>query len=185
MSHRKYPPHSILTFTGRIVEPFKLSMSDIDMLDIAKSLSNQCRYLGHLSTFYSVAQHCSIGSMALKEKGYGIELQKGFLLHDASEAYLCDMPSPIKSHPAMREYMDYEKGLVSMIYERYGVVESRVDQIVGWMDLKMMYTEKRDLIHTQDVWNGEEGVEPLEDAIVPLSSDDACAQYIELAGRLL
>lgn len=59
--------------------------------DIAHSLSMQCRFAGHTSEFFSVAQHSIICSLMAPP---GFELEA--LLHDASEAYLQDIARPVK-----------------------------------------------------------------------------------------
>lgn len=67
--------------------------------DIAHALSNMCRYAGHVPKFYSVAEHCVKVSSWLKTLGKSVELQLKGLLHDASEAYCVDIPSPLKHQP--------------------------------------------------------------------------------------
>jgi 5'-deoxynucleotidase YfbR-like HD superfamily hydrolase len=86
-----YTPGKIRTFTGKYVDPFNLQPEDIDIMDIAHALSNQCRFAGHTKRFYSVAQHCVQVTWNLEP-----ELKIYGLLHDASEAYLIDLPTPIK-----------------------------------------------------------------------------------------
>jgi len=64
--------------------------------DVAHSLAMQCRYLGHVRHFYSVAEHCTLVSIVAEHFGEDMLVQKACLLHDAHEAYVGDFPSPFK-----------------------------------------------------------------------------------------
>lgn len=154
---RKYPPHSILTYTGRIVTPFDMDPGQIDIRDIAHALAQQPRFLGHTPVFYSVAQHCYEGARYLAEEDLGTPMgQLVFLLHDAAEAYLCDMPSPLKHHPAMEEYRDAQEKLQWQIFTEFGVWQAASNDrdFEKQTDLRMLSTEKRDVRIGQadDVW---------------------------------
>src|SRR5437867_735279 len=46
------------TFTGKVIDPTNIKVSDIDLIDIGHALSNICRFGGHSNTFHSVAEHC-------------------------------------------------------------------------------------------------------------------------------
>lgn len=89
--------------------------------DIAHSLANQCRFSGHSKRFYSVAEHSVIMSGLFET--YVCRLEA--LLHDAAEAYLTDVPSPIKYHPKMSYYREAEKRLQAVIYARWGLDETK------------------------------------------------------------
>lgn len=69
------------TYTGRTFYPFDPRPEDICIEDIAHSLSNMCRFCGHVREFYSVAEHSVRGASHL----YGLNALQ-FLLHDAAEA---------------------------------------------------------------------------------------------------
>jgi len=89
----------IAVHSGKKVDPFEFKPEDVNLLDIAHSLSQLCRFTGHTDRFYSVAQHCVLVSHVLEGKdGCG---QHG-LLHEVDEPYLNDISSPVKQHPEMQ-----------------------------------------------------------------------------------
>ena len=94
----------IETFSGQKVSfPFPEPES-IKIHDIAHGLAHICRFSGQCSRFYSVAQHSLNMAIELNKRGCGPRLLLLGLLHDASEAYIGDMPSPLKRLiPAYRE----------------------------------------------------------------------------------
>lgn len=103
----------IRTFSGKWMNVFELDESMICIEDIAHALSNQCRFGGHLPKFYSVAQHSIMCSVIVPQ-----EHKLAALMHDASEAYLLDVPRPIKK--CLLNYAEIENDLMSMIAYKYG-----------------------------------------------------------------
>lgn len=81
----------IYTASGKKFDLANLNPEQIDINDIALSLSNQCRFAGHTPRFYSVAEHSLLVSDQLPD-----ELKLWGLLHDATECYISDIPSPVK-----------------------------------------------------------------------------------------
>lgn len=67
----------------------------IHIEDIARSLSMQCRFGGHVKRFYSVAEHALLVSRLAAEVA-GPEEAFAALHHDSTEAYLLDVPRPAK-----------------------------------------------------------------------------------------
>jgi hypothetical protein len=136
------PKHTdwIQTFTGRQFWPLEPRLEDIDILDIAHALSNLCRYGGHVLHFYSVAQHCVYVSRVVPPE----HALRG-LLHDASEAYLIDVPRPIKHAIGMEAYREAEKRLEAIIYERFGLSGDE-PECIKTADNQMLRTEQRDLM---------------------------------------
>lgn len=107
-----YAQNSIRTYTGLYMN---ISLPTLEMVcieDIAHGLSNQCRFGGHLPEFYSVAQHCVLCS-ELADREYRLQA----LMHDASEAYLIDIPTPIKR--LLTNYKELEDDLMSLIAKKF------------------------------------------------------------------
>lgn len=102
------------TATGRQFWPIDPRADEVFPEDIAHSLAHQCRYAGHCRTFYSVAQHSVLVSLAVPPKDalWG-------LLHDASEAYLVDVPRPVK--PFLCGYKSAERAVTAAIASRFGL----------------------------------------------------------------
>lgn len=118
-------PNCIRTFTGIYMNVFEPTLEMICIEDIAHALSNQCRFGGHLPEFYSVAQHSLLCSQTV-----GDEYRLQALLHDASEAYLLDIPRPIKQ--GLSNYKEIEDNLMILIAEKFGFkypLEKPVKQI--------------------------------------------------------
>jgi hypothetical protein len=114
-------PHNILTWTGRSVDPWDMKPEDVVLDDIAHALALQCRYAGHVPTHYSVAEHSYRGAQQLRDDGASKAVQKAFLLHDAAEAYLIDLPRPIKNRPEFDAYRAAEARLEKVIGKRFKV----------------------------------------------------------------
>src|SRR3954452_17139806 len=90
------PGPYLQTVSGRWVNPFDPDPEQLDITDITRALANTCRFGGHCRSFYSVAQHSVIVSELVEQRGGDAEDAFAALMHDASEAYLGDMPHPIK-----------------------------------------------------------------------------------------
>lgn len=87
---------------------------DIDIRSIAQALSNLCRFGGHSRRFYSVAQH-SVHCAGFAPP----HLKLAALLHDAAEAYLVDMPKPLKM--MLPDYRALETKIERVVMRRFGV----------------------------------------------------------------
>lgn len=114
------------TFTGKVIDPENLKPEDIDPIDIARSLSLQCRYGGQIMRFFSVAEH-SLNVMRHAQKYYlaysrsinSTHIGLAALLHDASEAYMCDIPTPFKK--LLPQYYDLESKVMKIIHQRFNI----------------------------------------------------------------
>lgn len=108
-----YTPNCIRTVTGIYVNVFEPTPEMFCIEDIAHSLSHQCRFGGHLPHYYSVAQHSIVMSDKMHESH-----KLAALLHDASEAYLLDIPRPIKK--GLSNYKEIEDKLMNAIAAKFG-----------------------------------------------------------------
>ncbi len=104
----------LTTISGRKFYPLDPRPEDVDIHDIAWSLSRICRFGGHVTSHYSVATHCVAMSYVVPE-----EDALWALLHDASEAYVGDMVKPLKKNMGL--YMETEAKVISVIMEKYGL----------------------------------------------------------------
>lgn len=104
----------IETWTGKQIHPLDPKPEDICLEDIAQGLSNKTRYNGQCE-FYSVAEHCVLLADWCTKMGLGHLLAINMLLHDASEAYLPDVTSPIKS--LFPQFADSEKRMLHIIFQ--------------------------------------------------------------------
>ena len=119
----------------------------ITLDDISLSLSRIPRFAGKTNPklyAYTVAQH-SVFVATLVAKAGGTRADIGCaLLHDAAEAYVMDMPSPIKSR--MAGYKEIEDRVQRVINAKYGVPHKVAGGIVEQMDRVAVRCEQRDLM---------------------------------------
>ena len=163
----------ILTFTRKPIYPLNASVEHLDIEDIAHALSNQCRFSGHTSHFYSVAQHSVHVAELVADK-----FKFAALMHDASEAYLQDMPTPIKA--MMPQYKEAEANLQVLIEQKFGVSMSDFAKIVvKEADIKMLATEARDLMGDPQDWPTLQDISPLDARIQPWSPQFAKEQFLK------
>lgn len=110
------------TVSGRKINVTDPDPATIEITDIAWSLSRMPRFSGHSIPYvpYSVAQHCI--QVAKELAPHGPEIQLYGLLHDAAEAYINDLPSPVKHIPEIHVVIKkLEDRLMSTIYESLGI----------------------------------------------------------------
>jgi 5'-deoxynucleotidase YfbR-like HD superfamily hydrolase len=129
----------IITRTGRCVSPIDPRPEDIHIGDIAHALANLCRFAGHTNRFYSVAEHSVRCSFIVDDRA-----AFHALLHDASEAYLVDIPTPIKT--LLPEYKAMEERMMAVIYSVFEVDPNLWGKQVKQADLRMSAAEARDLM---------------------------------------
>lgn len=129
----------ITTYTGRHIDVLQPEIADIHIDDIAASLAKLCRFNGHVSRTYTVAEHSILGT------NFCIEANRlAFLMHDAPEAYLGDVMGPAKETSIFSEYRALEDRWWLKIASRFGLQE-KLPKEVHAVDQRMRITEQRDL----------------------------------------
>ncbi len=146
---------------------------EISILDIAHSLSHQCRFSGHTREFYSVAEHSVRVSQIVPAPH-----QLWALLHDAAEAYLLDWPRPLKQSGLMGWlYRRAERRLLRVICQRFGLDAAQPESIC-LADQILLATEQRDLFgKLPKSWS--DGLAALPEKIVPMSPAKAKAEFLQ------
>jgi len=174
------PKHTdwIQTYTGKQFWPLEPNLADIDIQDIAHALSNLCRYGGHTEQFYSVAQHCCLVAEVVPPEYalYG-------LLHDASEAYLIDVPRPIKHSLGMESYREAEKRLQGKIFNWF-FLSATEPACVKTADNQLLRTEQRDLMKPAPAEWKDYRVGALEMKIEPWTPAIARISYLNMFNAL-
>lgn len=151
----------IQTYTGKRFYPAKIREADIDIRDIAHALSLQCRFAGHCTNFYSVAQHSLWVSYHVPT-----EYRLHGLLHDATEAYLLDIPRPIKRLDELYGYRVLESAAWWAIAAKFDLPSTHVHAIET-ADALALSTELRDLMPQARRSKWDPLPPPHEDTISP------------------
>jgi hypothetical protein len=136
----------IQTRSGKKFYPLEPDPGVITVEDIAHALSNMCRYTGHCSTFYSVAEHSVWVSRVVEERAPGqLWLARWGLIHDATEAYIADVSRPLKHQAAFDEYRKVEAALQEVIAAKFGLPPGE-PPLVKQVDTEMLGTEVAQLM---------------------------------------
>lgn len=136
----------ITTFTGKHFDPTKPDVNLVDIRDVAHALSLTCRGNGHVQVFFSVAQHCVYCAREAEARGYSRRIVLGCLLHDASEAYMSDVPRPFKK--SLPEYQEAEERFLEMIYEKFlgSPLSVEEKEVIRQIDDELLYYDMVELL---------------------------------------
>lgn len=160
----------ITTYTGKHFDPVKPDKNTIDIRDISHALSLTCRGNGHVKNFFSVGQHCVYCAKEAEARGYSRRVILGCLLHDASEAYMSDVPRPFKE--MLTEYQKLEDKLIDLIYEHFlgSVLTEEEQEKVKEIDDDILYFDMIELLNVPQEMpvpkmhiNLDYSVQPFED----------------------
>lgn len=171
-------PDYITTYSGIHFIPVEPDADKIYIRDIAHALSLICRGNGHVKTFFSVGQHCINCALEAEAGGYSERMILACLLHDAGEAYLSDVPSPLKKY--LREYNAFEDKILDVIYEKYlGSTLTEAERLmVKKVDKDMLYYDLRELLG--EVPDGPEPEIQIELSYKMRPFEEVEQQYLEI-----
>lgn len=143
-------PYTIRTRSGSFLSFENPNPDDIHLEDIAVALSRAPRFNGHTGPFYSVAQHSVFVARLMPP-----EHQLKGLLHDGSEGYLADVPTPAKR--LMPDYYALESKVMAAIARRFGLEEGfQNHEEVVKADRAMLFMERDQMIDDTISWSNEE-----------------------------
>jgi hypothetical protein len=164
----------IQTYSGKAFHYDAPTPDMVDIRDIAHALSNLCRFAGHCKRFYSVAEHSVLVSLLVPPQ-YALQ----GLLHDATEAYVVDVPRPLKE--MLTDYQDVEDTVWKVIAEKFGLPET-LHQSVKLADNMLLLSERNALFDRPPPipW-GEwrKGISPAKIAVYGMSPKPAGAVFLE------
>jgi uncharacterized protein len=177
------PGPYLQTVSGKRVNPLDPDPEQLDIEDIARALGNLCRFGGHCRSFYSVAQHSVIVSELVQERGGDTEDVFAALMHDAAEAYLGDMPHPLKHRSALgAAFRQAEEHLEEAIRARFGI---RADvPEVKRADRALLATERRAFSAERWHWPELDGVEALDLELTAWPPEQATKAFLERYAQL-
>lgn len=178
---------SIQTHTGTIFYPLDPRIEDIELEDVAHGLSHKARFTGHTRRLYVTAEHSVRVSLHLGACGRSLMEQFVGLHHDDTDAYLPDVPTPLKILPEFKWFRDLEHHLQDMCFTKFGC---RIDDysVIKNSDIVLLLTEKRDLMPTKNGnWKHKYTQEPIPEPyfIEPWEPTVAKKIYLDLHHSLM
>ncbi len=171
----------IMTYTGKYFNFLKPCIDDISIEDIAHALSNTSRFGGHCKEFYSVAQHSVLVSNLVNNLvAPDPNLQWQALHHDDAEAYLGDVPTPLKQ--LLPDFKKIESDVERVISNKFHL-NMVLDPVVKIADLQALMLEREVLIPADSnnfKWTCFNGIpKPKHQDIVPLSPKAAEQLFLD------
>jgi len=158
-------PEIMLTSSGVDYQPARMNPSDVRIEDVAHALSLICRFNGHCQVHYSVAQHSLLVTRILDGLGAPREAMLCGLMHDAHEAYVGDVPTPIKALLGAA-WAEVEHQAEVAVLAAFGLERAMTDwrELIRHADRIALATERRDLmrfdVECNRLWPMLTGVEP-------------------------
>lgn len=148
----------IETFSGQRFYFMDPRPEMVHLVDIAQSLSQLCRYNGHTRGHYSVAEHSVLMARHIVEEPFLAHWPMTALLHDAAEAYIGDLPRPIKVR--LPEFKRIEERIDAAVAEKFGTTHP-FPPLIKELDTRILVDERAQVMPpSQNEW-GTDGLEAL------------------------
>ena len=188
--NRAIKPYIIDTYSGKRLDLDNPRPEDIRVEDVAGGLSKVCRFGAQALEYYSVAQHALLVQRLVVEAGHP-ELALVALHHDSHEAYVCDIPTPLKRKISADTdvYDEVCKTLDRVIAEAFGFERpedgSPEQQAIKHADRQALLVEAARLLPDggralrKDRRFGDEGLKGLAPLVDPLPPAEAEARFLE------
>jgi uncharacterized protein len=172
----------IETFTGQQFFPDDPRPEEVDIRDIAASLSKLCRFNGHTRVFYSVAEHCVLMAKYAFDSLHSTRYALEALLHDGAEAYIGDMPKPVKDMDPIFQAM--EDKIYAAVALRFSL-PPKISGLVKVWDVAMLKTERTAVMpQSNHMWNLPEEIEPLPVTVSGWRPDVAELCFLQMYDRI-
>jgi len=175
-----------LTHTGNRFWPADPRPEEVLLEDVAHALAYQCRFAGHTRNHYSVAQHCVLVSEMCDPR----DALSG-LLHDAAEAYVVDVPRPVKKLPELAGYLEIEGRVFRAIAARFGIPAElpasvhRADGLIALAEMRDLLPAMRPEWDDQNLVNGRNTAEAMAlPEVKPWPAAYAKEQYLRRFAEL-
>ncbi len=146
----------LVTYTGKTFDFNNINKDMICKEDIFQAMTRINRFIGHSTRAYSDAEHLSYCALMARKLHYSPRLQMLTFIHDFAEAYVGDMPTPLKS--IMPQYKEIEKKLEKAIHEHFVIdlTTAEEHELIKRVDNTMLVIEMRDLtLHNHEEYISE------------------------------
>lgn len=141
----------IKTYTGHYFNFEHIEQNTVTVNDVAKGLSNVCRFAGQCEEHYSVAQHSVLVSQIVAKLGGNWKAIFGGLMHDVSEAFLGDITSPLKREIGAL-YKPLEERTQRWLEQRLAPTADHLSPLIHHADMIALRIEQRDVMTNDDDW---------------------------------
>ncbi|AUK48474.1 hypothetical protein AB6W78_11540 [Pasteurella multocida] len=170
----------IHTYSGKYIDYKNPDFNEINITDIAHHLSLENRFMGQASEAYSVASHSLFCAEIAQYLDYSPYMQLRVLMHDFHEAYVKDIPTPLKK--VCPDFCALEAKFEKLVELRYmlpALTEQEIQQI-KYVDLIALLMEKNALLSDKSTWPQLKNIEPIECLKVPQFSPKTAEELLKI-----